>query len=209
MDLTEILKGVGLTDEQVEDVNKKMSDNKVYLTSEENAAERLTKFKEQRDEAVSAKDALEKERDELVTSKEQLATQITDLENKNTELESKTNVDEETQKQLEDLQKQLEDANNKNTTYLKQSTIESKLREAGVTDVDYAAYKLFGKDLSTVEIGEDNAIDGFEDKIAKLQEDKPNLFAKSSVIGQGGLDGDGKPNNPTDPFEAITKKYSK
>lgn len=208
MDLTEILKGVGLSDEQVEDVNKKMSENKVYLTGEENADERLTKFKEQRDEAVSAKEALEKERDELVTGKDELATQIKDLETKNTELESKTNVDEETQKQLEDLQKQLEDANNKNTTYLKQSTIESKLREAGVTDVDYAAYKLFGKDLSTVEIGEDNAIEGFEDKIAKLQEDKPNLFAKSDVIGQGGLQGDKKPNN-TDPFSAIAEKYSK
>ena len=45
MDLKEILKNQGLTDEQISSIEKEMKDNKVYTTSLENADERYSKAK--------------------------------------------------------------------------------------------------------------------------------------------------------------------
>ena len=51
MQLEEILKQQGLSDEQVATIKKSMTDNKIYITSLENADERYTKLKGQKEDA--------------------------------------------------------------------------------------------------------------------------------------------------------------
>lgn len=50
MKFKEILKNQGLTDEQISSIEKEMKDNKIYTTSLENADERYTKLKGQKED---------------------------------------------------------------------------------------------------------------------------------------------------------------
>lgn len=48
MDLREILKAHGLSDEQINKILASMNENRLYTTTEENADIRIKKFKEQK-----------------------------------------------------------------------------------------------------------------------------------------------------------------
>ncbi|WP_349584667.1 hypothetical protein [Leuconostoc citreum] len=56
MDLKDILTKLELPDEQITAIENAMSENKLYVTTEENAETRLAKFKDERDEAQAKVD---------------------------------------------------------------------------------------------------------------------------------------------------------
>lgn len=82
MTLEEILKEQGLESEKVATVFAKMKERKLYVTTEENAAERLKKYREQKVKLKA--DLIVKTRDEEAFSEE-----LKQLKIKNAELESK------------------------------------------------------------------------------------------------------------------------
>lgn len=209
MELTEILKAAGLDDDKITEVTEQMATNKIFTTSEENVETRLAKFKEQRDEAVTAKEALETEKQALSEENDGFKTQIQDLTTKQEELEAKAGSDDESKTQIEELQKQLEEAQNTNVNMTKQQKLKEALQKVGALDADYVGYKAFGKDPSIIDLDDDGSIKGFDEKINEFKEANPKYFADSEekVVGSNGLLGDNKPAT-VDPFERIRAKYN-
>ncbi len=82
MILEEILKEQGLESEKVTTILAKMKESKLYITTEENAAERLKKYKEQ-------KAKLEAELSAKTKDGETAGGELEQLKAKNAELESK------------------------------------------------------------------------------------------------------------------------
>lgn len=201
MDLKELLKSQELSDEQIEAITGAMTENKLFVTSEENADIRLNKLKQERDEAVTA-------RDELQATITQHEAEKSDLEAKLNELNEKGGSDADKQAEIDELKAQLEEATGNYSKLNKQVKLENALRDAGAKDIAYASYKFGGADK--VELDEDGNIVGLEENITALKEQIPKFFADTqdtSVVGAG-LKGDNK-QPELDPFTAVREKYTK
>lgn len=158
MNLNEILKAKGISDDIITAVLDEMKAQKIFTASEENLDIRYKKLKDEHDTVV-------KERDEGKT--------LIDTLQKN----NKGN--EALQKQVTDYQAKMEQLQ----TELQQTKIDSAINvgllAAGVKpeDVDYVTFKLKAK--GEIELDDQGNIKGWDDKVAGLKTQFPANFTSS------------------------------
>lgn len=156
MNLIEILKAKGISDDIIKAVQDDMKANKIFTASEENLDIRYKKLKDEHDVIV-------KERDEGKTL----------IEN----LQKNNKGNEALQKQVSDYQTQMEQLQAELQQTKIDSAINVGLLAAGVKpdDVDYVTFKLKAK--GEVELDDQGNIKGWDDKIAGLKTQFPANFA--------------------------------
>ena len=199
MNFEELLKSQGFTDEQIAKITAGMSENSIFLTSDDNLSERFAKMKEQRDEARTQL----KEKEETITA----------LETKIAEQEQAITDNQEALAGIDELKAQLEAANNEKTTLSKTVKLEKALEKAGVTDMDYIKYKLGGVD--TLEVDDKGEFISLDNTLKDLKESMPSYFQSENPeppAPEGGfkvIDNQLKNGKETDsnPFEDIMAKY--
>ena len=159
MNLIEILKAKGISDDIIKAVQDDMKTNKIFTASEENLDIRYKKLKDEHDAVV-------KERDE---GKALIA---------NFEKASKGN--EGLQKQLTEYQTKMEQLQAELAQTKIDSAINVGLLAAGVKpdDVDYVTFKLKAK--GEIELDDQGNIKGWDDKIAGLKTQFPANFNSSA-----------------------------
>lgn len=158
MNLIEILKAKGISDDIIKAVQDDMKTNKIFTASEENLDIRYKKLKDEHDAVV-------KERDEGKT--------LIDSLQKN----NKGNED--LQKQVTDYQTKMEQLQAELQQTKIDSAINVGLLAAGVKpdDVDYVTFKLKAK--GEVELDDQGNIKGWDDKVAGLKTQFPANFASA------------------------------
>ena len=155
MNLIEILKAKGISDDIIKAVQDDMKANKIFTASEENLDIRYKKLKDDHDAVV-------KERDEGKTLIETL--------------QKSNKGNEDLQKQVTDYQAKMEQLQ----TELQQTRIDNAINvgllAAGVKpdDVDYVTFKLKAK--GDIELDDQGNIKGWEDKVAALKTQFPTNF---------------------------------
>ena len=184
MNISEILKAKGVSDDVIKDVLNDMKANKIFTASEENLDIRYGKLK-------TDLEGVTKQRDEANTLIEELKKS-----NKGNEgLQQKVAAYE---TQVQQLQQELEEA--KIDAAIKVGLLAEK-----VLDVDYLTFKLKNKG-EALALGEDGKIKGWEDKIAALKTQCPTQFegnGKKTVVENKLPEND---ENPTITKNDILKK---
>ena len=158
MNLIEILKAKGISDDIIKAVQEDMKANKIFTSSEENIDIRYKKLKAEHDTVV-------KERDEGKTL----------IEN----LQKSNKGNEGLQKQVTDYQTKVEQLQAELQQTRIDSAINVGLLAAGVKpdDVDYVTFKLKAK--GEIELDEQGNIKGWDDKVAGLKTQFPANFASA------------------------------
>lgn len=182
MKLSEVLKNVGLTDEQITEVETKMKENKIYTASEENLDIRYGKLKTDHD-ALVQKDT---ESQKLIAELQKSAKGDETLQTKIAEYEQTI------KNQAEELQKtKIENA-------LKVGLLESK-----ATDIDYLTFKL-KESNKEISLDDNGNVKGLDDMISGLKTQFPNQFetsAKTKDVDERKLETDDKKKG-----DGITKE---
>ncbi len=157
MNLQEILKSQGLTDEQIETITGEMKQNKIFTTAEENLDIRYNDLKtkyESKNKEHSEATALIEQLKKDNAGNEDLQKTISEYEAKN-----------------EALQKELEQTK-------VNSALKVALLKANVTDVDYLTFKV--KEKGEVMLDDNGNIKGIDDTIAALKTQYPQHFASKT-----------------------------
>ena len=182
MNLTEIMKAKGISDDIIKAVQDDMKANKIFTSSEENLDIRYKKLKDEHDTVI-------KERDEGKTLIETL--------------QKSNKGNEGLQQQVNDYKANME----KLQAELQQTKIDSAINigllAAGVKpdDVDYVTFKLKAK--GDIELDDQGNIKGWEDKVAGLKTQFPANFTSAS----GKKYEEHKlPEDGPEPTDAITKE---
>lgn len=177
MNLEEILKAQGLTDEQIKSVMGAMKKEKIYTTTLENAEERYNKLKGQKDDLEG----------QLKTSNDT----IKDLKKNNADNEEL----QKTIKQHEDTIKTLKtDSDVKIRNLTLDSAINNALTKAKVKHSDLLASKF---DRDKLVINEDGTVTGLDEQLKGFKETYKDMFE----VTLGG----GTPPNPDNKPTTITK----
>lgn len=158
MNFEELLKNLGYTDEQIKSITEGMKTNKIHLSKEENADIRLPKLQQDLD----AKDKELTAANELIKSLQDSAKENDDLKTKLTEYEAKI--------------AQLQEENKQETI---KSQLALELKDAGVTDESYIAFKIEQKlkeDNKSLELTEEGKIKGIKELIDAEKKTSPNFF---------------------------------
>ena len=159
MNLIEIMKAKGISDEIIKAVQEDMKANKVFTSAEENLDIRYKKLKDEHDTVI-------KDRDEGKT--------LIDT------LQKSNKGNEGLQQQVNDYKANME----KLQAELQQTKIDSAINigllAAGVKpdDVDYVTFKLKAK--GDIELDDQGNIKGWEDKVAGLKTQFPANFTSAS-----------------------------
>lgn len=153
MTLEEILKAKGLTDEQVTEITKEMTEHSIYLTNEENLEIRYNKLKNQKDELD----------EDLKQARETISN-----------LEEQGKGNEELQKEIENYKQAVETEKQTRLSMLKEYEVKNALKEHGAQDVDYLVFKLGG--LDKIELGEDGKVKDLDPLIEDLKTNYSNQF---------------------------------
>ncbi len=158
MNLIEILKAKGISDDIIKAVQDDMKANKIFTASEENLDIRYKKLKDDHDAVV-------KERDE---GKSLIDT-----------LQKNNKGNEALQKQVTDYQTRMAQLEAENAQIRIDSAISVGLLAAGVKpdDVDYVTFKLKAK--GEIELDEQGNIKGWDDKLAGLKTQFPANFTSA------------------------------
>ena len=158
MNLIEIMKAKGISDDIIKAVQEDMKANKIFTSAEENIDIRYKKLKDEHDAVI-------KERDEGKTLIESL------------QKSSKGN--EGLQKQITDYQTKIEQVQAELQQTKIDSAINVGLLAAGVKpdDVDYVTFKL--KSKGDIELDEQGNIEGWDDKLAGLKTQFPANFTSA------------------------------
>ena len=164
MTFEEFLKSKGLTTEQIETITAGMAEERIYITTLENAQTRYDKLKGQK-EAVDA---------ELATANET----ITALKKGNADNEALQDQIKAHEATIKDLQAQ---AVTREHTY----ALTSAMTEAGVLDADYIIYKAGGLDKFTFD--KDGKPVGLDDILKPYKDDAKtaHLFKTEQKPGGG------------------------
>lgn len=190
--IKELLKKLGYADEDITKIEKGLSDEKIFLTKEENIEERYSKLK---------------------TQKEDLEKQIQTLTETNTNIQTEYDnykkgsiTQEEYETKVKEIQ---EEADNK----VKQNNFDSKLavrlmsKEINAKDVIDIKANL---DMSKISLDGENFI-GLDEQIKTLKEKKDYLFNKEETVitgvGESGrqkVDGD-KPDFSKMSYDEMAK----
>ena len=159
MNLIEILKAKGISDDIIKAVQDDMKTNRIFTASEENLDIRYKKLKDEHDTVV-------KERDEGKT--------LIDT------LQKSNKGNEDLQKQVTDYQSKMEQLQAELAQTKIDSAINVGLLAAGVKpdDVDYVTFKLKAK--GEIELDEQGNIKGWDDKVAGLKTQFPANFNSSA-----------------------------
>lgn len=158
MNLIEIMKAKGISDDIIKAVQEEMKTNKIFTSAEENIDIRYKKLKDEHDAVI-------KERDEGKTLIESL------------QKSSKGN--EGLQKQITEYQTKMEQLQAELQQTKIDSAINVGLLAAGVKadDVDYITFKLKAK--GDIELDEQGNIKGWDDKVAGLKTQFPANFTSA------------------------------
>ena len=154
MNLIEILKSQGLSDEQINTIKGEMKTNKIYTAGEENLDIRYGKLKN--DHAQSQ---------QTITDLQSQIAQFEQLKTQN------ASVIEEANKKLAELQAENERIKTDNA-------LERALIEAKVQDVDYMKFKLKEKHPDGFKLDENGKIESINTVLDDLKVQFPNQFAK-------------------------------
>jgi hypothetical protein len=159
MNLTEILKSKGVTDDVIKAVLEDMKTNKIYTAGEENLDVRYSKLKADH-EGLSKQYA---EANTLIEELKKSSKGNEDLQGKITGYET----------QVAQLQAELDKAKLDNA-------IQLALRDAKAVDPDYLAYKLREKyKPEELTLDENGKVKGMDDKLAGLKTQFPAQFEAS------------------------------
>lgn len=194
MNLEELLKKLGYTDDQIKTIVEGMKENKLYISNEENIDTRYSKLKEQhdvKDKELTTANELIKSLQNSAKGNEDLQTKITDYETKIAQLQEE----------------------NKQEKIKNQLTI--ALKDAGVTDIDYIAFKIKEKMKSenkNFELDDNEKIKGLSEMIESEKKSSPNFFkseSKKAVLVKelGNPKEDNNDNEPKSFKEAVKQKY--
>ena len=182
MNLIEILKAKGISDEIITAVQEDMKTNKIFTSTEENIDVRYGKLKTQHE-------AVTKERDEAKALIESL--------------QKSNKGNEDLQKQVSDYQTRMAQLEAENARIRIDSAINVGLLAAGVKpeDVDYVTFKLKAK--GEIELDEQGNIKGWDDKVAGLKTQFPANFVSA---GGKKYEEHKLPNGDGGNVETITKE---
>ena len=186
--IKELLKKLGYADEDITKIEKGISDEKIFLTKEENIEERYSKLK---------------------TQKEDLEEQVQTLTETNTNIQTEYDnykkgsiTQEEYETKVKEIQ---EEADNK----VKQNNFDSKLavklmsKEIDAKDVVDIKANL---DMSKISLDGENFI-GLDEQINSLKEKKDYLFNKEETIITGNGE-NGRQKIDEDDHKLDTMSYS-
>lgn len=159
MNLNEILKAKGISDDIITAIQEEMKANKIFTSAEENIDIRYGKLKTQHEAVVKERDegkALIENLQKTHKGNEDLQKQVTDYKTRMEQLQAelqKTKID---------------------------SAINVGLLAAGVKpeDVDYVTFKLQAK--GDIELDDQGNIKGWDDKVAALKTQFPANFVSAS-----------------------------
>ena len=155
MNLVEIMKAKGISDDIIKAVQEEMKTNKIFTTAEENIDVRYGKLKTDHEAVIKERD----EGKELIES-----------------LQKSNKGNEDLQKQVADYQSKVEQLRLELAQTQIDSAVNVGLLAAGVKpeDVDYVTFKLKAK--GELELDEQGKIKGWDDKIAGLKTQFPTNF---------------------------------
>lgn len=159
MNLIEILKAKGVSDETIAAIQEDMKANSIYTASEENLDIRYKKLKEQHEtqgKQFAEANTLIETLQQSNKGNEALQQQVTDYKTENAKLTAQlleTKIDAE---------------------------VQIKLLAEGVKpdDIDYVMFKLKAK--GELEMGEDGKVKGLEDKVAAMKTQLPAHFTSEN-----------------------------
>ena len=155
MNLIEILKSQGLSDEQINTIKGEMKQNKIYTAGEENLDIRYGKLKNDHAQAQQSIADLQSQIAQFEQLKSQNATLV-----------------EEANKKLAELQEE-------NDRIKLDNAVERALIEAKVQDVDYMKFKLKEKHPEGFKLDENGKIESINTVLDDLKVQFPNQFAKT------------------------------
>lgn len=154
MNLTEILKAKGVSEEVITSVLEDMKANKIYTAGEENLDVRYSKLKADHDG---------------------LTQQYTEANNLIAELKKSNKGNEDLQQKITDYEGQVAQLQAELAQNKLDSAIKIELLSSKALDVDYLAFKL--KEKGELELDEQGKIKGWNDKLAALKTQFPTQFA--------------------------------
>lgn len=158
MELKEILKAKGMTDEQIEEVIGEMKQNKIFTASEENLDVRYSKLKGDHDgkltELIEAQKLIE-ELKKSTSDSEGLQAKIAEYEAKNAELAAE------------------------NEKVKVEAALKVALLEAKAADIDYLTFKI--REKGEIKLDDNGKITGIEDTIAALKTQYPTQFTNDAT----------------------------
>ena len=194
--MEELLKELGYTADQIKAILDGMKGKKLFITSEENMDIRYQKLKEQHDSKNTELD----EANKLIKSLQDSA--------KNNDVDGMKTKISDYEKTIADLQEQIKANNIKNQLAL-------ELKDAGVTDESYIAFKIEQKlkaDNKNFELTDDGKIRGIKELIDAEKKVSPNFFkseTKKEVdvkdLGKAAEQLEDEPKNLKD---ALTQAYN-
>lgn len=194
MNFEELLKNLGYTDEQIKAITEGMKTNKIHLSKEENADIRLPKLQQDLD----AKGVELDEANKLIKTLQDSAKGNDGLQTKITEYETKI-----AQLQEENKQEKIK------------SQLALELKDAGVTDESYIAFKIEQKlkeDNKSLELTDDGKIKGIKDLIDAEKKVSPNFFKsetkKEVDVKDLGKEKEQLDDEPKNLKEALIQAYN-
>ena len=153
MNLIEIMKAKGISEDIIQAVQEDMKTNKVFTASEENLDIRYGKLKTDHDSKLA---------------------ELAEANNLIAELKKNNKGNEGLQQKITDYEAQVAQLQKENAQIKLESAIKIELLANKALDVDYLTFKL--KEKGELELDEQGKIKGWDDKIAGLKTQFPTQF---------------------------------
>lgn len=190
--IKELLKKLGYAEEDITKIEQGLSNEKIFLTKEENIEDRYTKLK---------------------TQKEDLEKQVQTLTDTNTNIQTEYDNYKKGSITQEEYESKVQEIQNQANEKVKQNEFDSKLaiklvsKDINARDAKDIKANL---DLTKISLDGENFI-GLEEQIKELKERKEYLFNKEETVITGGREGghqkidDGKPDLSNMSYDDICK----
>ena len=193
MTLQQILKAMGLSDEQITKIMNDMKANKIFTASEENLDTRYGKLK---------------------TDHENVEKQLKEAQTLIEQLKKGTGDNEALQTKITDYEAKVDALTAENEKLKLESALKLALLDAGAkaSDIDYLMFKA-GTGDRELKMGEDGKLKGQDDLIAGLKTQFPSNFTApdtKKVVEhklEGSEGGAGDPAEPKNLAEALKLQY--
>ena len=153
MNLIEIMKAKGISEDIIKAVQEDMKTNKIFTASEENLDIRYGKLKTDHDSKIA---------------------ELTEANNLIAELKKNNKGNEGLQQKVTDYEAKMAQLQKENEQIKLEAAIKVELLSSKALDVDYLTFKL--KEKGEIELDENGKIKGWDDKIAALKTQFPTQF---------------------------------